>query len=56
MQISKKKRKSRRLGRPFTGKVTNKKGKEDNVILRRSIFRQLRKLYGREDYIGLIGN
>ena len=29
----------KRMGRPFSGNVLNKKGREDNVVIRRSIFR-----------------
>ena len=42
------------MGRPFVGNVSDKKGREDHVIVRRSVFRQLKHLFGREDYITLL--
>lgn len=39
------------MGRPFSGGVSDNSGKEDNVVVRRSIFRSLRKLFGRDNYI-----
>ena len=44
------------MGRPFAGNVSNKKGVEDHVVLRRSIFRQIKNLYGREDYSCILGS
>ena len=36
------------MGRPFNGQVSDKSGKEDNVVLKRSIFRIVRKVYSRD--------
>ena len=43
------------MGRPFVGKVSDTKGREDNVVIRRSIFRSLKNLYSREDHADVIG-
>ena len=43
------------MGRPFAGNVYDKKGREDHVVIRRSIFRQLKNLFGHEDYLSLLG-
>lgn len=38
----------KRMGRPFCGGVSDSTGKEDNVVIKRSIFRLVRKIYGRD--------
>ena len=36
------------MGRPFKGSVLTKSGKEDNVVSKRSIFRELKTFYGKK--------
>ena len=43
------------MGRPFSGSVENENGKEDNVVIRRSIFRQIRRIYGRDGLRKILG-
>ena len=38
------------MGRPFIGNVRQKDGYEDMVLEKRSIFRTLKKFYGKETY------
>ena len=43
------------MGRPFRGSVTDTSGKEQNVVIKRSIFRLIKKIFGRDDYLEVLG-
>ena len=43
------------MGRPFCGGVADCSGKEDNVVIKRSIFRLVRKIYGRDGLENALG-
>ena len=44
------------MGRPFNGQVSDKSGKEDNVVIKRSIFRIVRKVFSKEEYEVVLGS
>lgn len=46
---------NKRMGRPFKGTVKYKIGKEDNVIIKRSIFRKVKKFYAKGIYLKALG-
>ena len=37
------------MGRPFRGSVTDTSGREDHVVIKRSIFRLVKRIYGSEE-------
>ena len=43
------------MGRPFRGAVSDTSGREENVVIKRSIFRLIKKIFGREDYHEILG-
>ena len=44
-------KKKSRMGRPFTGEVKDKGGKEDDVVISRALFRLVKKLYARPQFL-----
>ena len=43
------------MGRPFNGQVSDKSGKEENVVIKRSIFRIVRKIFSKEEHEIVLG-
>ena len=43
------------MGRPFRGGVSDKSGKEEHVVLKRAIFRMVKKIFGRDEYEEVLG-